>query len=243
MPNTIKNRPMEQIVSELVSLGLHPQGPTVIAFRDMLTRVDKTLTDLGEVQSKANVTGRQEKISDTLQNLSTSPTPALAGMFNSLGNVVDTSTDHLTDGTGSPIAGGKRGFQALDSNNRLSGSFRANPVNVSAVPISSTTLSNDGISTAISIAAFTAQFGDGTLSYNSGSVDPGSFGTWYIYFDDPFNGGAVTYQVSSTVQNQVAGNNRQLVGSITTVGGSAKTGGGNTGGTGGTRGGKGFVQQ
>jgi len=125
-------------MAELQAKGFDPLGPFATAVRDMLNRSDKTQTNLGEIQAKANVTGRQEQLSDTLQNLSTSATPALAGKFNSLGNVTDTSTDHLTDGTGSPIAGGKRGFVALDTNNRLTGSFRANAVNVAATPTGAT---------------------------------------------------------------------------------------------------------
>lgn len=238
MANNINPRPLDPIFEELVKIGLDPRGPTVRAFRDLLTRADKVLTDKGEVQSKANVTGRTEQIATTLQNVDAS------GNLSSLANVNTRTTDLLTDGTGSPLAGGKRGFVALDSNNRLAGSFRSNAVNIAGTPTSATGLSNDGISTAITVAATTQQFGDGSVSYNSGSVDPGVFGgPVYIFADDPtFAGGAVTYQFSSSPQNQTAANGRVLFGSITTVNGSAKTGGGNTGGTGGKAGGRGFVQ-
>lgn len=219
MPNTIKNRPLEPVIAELVSLGLNPQGPTVIAIRDMLTRVDKVLTDKGEVQSKANVTGRSEQLSTTLQNV------------NATGKL--TSTDAIAaDGTGSPLTGGKRGFVALDTNNRLANSFRANAVNLACVPTSATVLSNDGVSHSIVIASSTIQFGTSQVSYNAGSVDPGAFGTFYIYADDPtFAGGAVTYQSTTDPTVLVAADGRINFGKITTVGGSAKTGGGNTGGT------------
>jgi len=98
--------------------------------------------------------------------------------------------------------------------------------------------------TAITVAAQSQQFGDGSVSYNSGSVDPGGFGTFYIYADDPtFAGGAVTYQSSVTPVDQTANNGRVLFGKITTASGSAKTGGGNTGGTtSGGAGGRGFIQ-
>src|SRR6185312_813447 len=155
-------------------LGLDKAG--VQLFRDVFSRVDTTLNDDGSVKSTANVSGRTEPLSATLQNMEAT------GEFNSLANVVDTSTDHLTDGTGSPLTGGKRGFQALDVNNRLANSFRATPVNVSNTPTSSTTLSNDGVSTAIPIAAYISQFPPGTISYNSGSVDPGVFGSAFVYF-------------------------------------------------------------
>lgn len=235
--NTLKPRSWEGLISKVAQAAKLDKAE-IIQLRSALQRVDLTLNDDGSVKQQANVSGRTEPLSTTLQNVEST------GEFNSLANVADTSTDHLTDGTGTPLAGGKRGAIALDSNNRLTGSFRANAVNLASVPTSSTTLSNDGVSTAIPITAFTAQFGDGTVSYSSGSVDPGAFGgPYYIYADDPtFAGGAVTYQFSTTIQNQAAANGRVLVGSITTVSGSAKTGGGFSGGTGGSRGGRGFIQ-
>lgn len=235
--NTLKPVPRNDLLSKLQSkLGLDRNE--MLAFRELFHKNDVILNVDGSIKPQTNVSGRTEQIQTTLQNVDS------AGKLNSLANVNNTNTDFLTDGTGSPLTGGKRGAIALDSNNRLAGSFRANAVNLAAVPTSSTTLSNDGVSTAITISAFTAQYGDGTVSYNSGSVDPGVFGgPFYIYADDPtFAGGAVTYQFSSTIQNQAAANGRVLVGSITTVNGSAKTGGGFSGGTGGSRGGRGFIQ-
>ena len=221
----------------MIQAGFDPKGSFFRLIRDLATRADKTLTDKGEIQAKANVTGRTEPLSTTVVNITST------GKVNSLANVVNTNTDFLTDGTGSPITGGKRGFVALDTNNRLANSFRANPVNVSNTPTSSTTLSNDGVSTATTIAAYTAQFPPGSVSYNSGSVDLGSFGSQFIYFDDPtFTGGAVSYQFTTTASVQTAAEGRCIVGQITTVNGSAKTGGGSSGGTGGHGGGRGFIQ-
>lgn len=203
---------------------------------DTFRRSDKVLNDDGSVKAAANVSGRTEQLQTTLANVTA------AGKLNSLGNVVDTSTDHLTDGTGSPLTGGKRAANALDSNNRLANSFRATPVNVSNTPTASTNLSNDGISTAIPVTAYTSQFPPGAVSYNSGSVDPGTFGSSIVYFDDAtFAGGAVAFQFANTPQAQTAAEGRCIVGQITTVNGSAKTGGGNTGGTGGKTGGRGFI--
>lgn len=237
MSNTIKERPLDPIMAELQAMGAKPNGPLWEFFRYVVKATDKTITREGAIQSKANITGRSEQIATTLQNVDS------AGKLNSLANVNNTNTDLLTDGTGSPIAGGKRGFQALDTNNRLANSFRANPVNVSNAPTSSTTLSNDGVSTATTVAAYTNQFPPGTVAYNSGSVDLGSFGSQYIYFDDPtFAGGAVSYQFTTSVPVQTAAEGRTVVGQITTVGGSAKTGGGTSGGTGGKPGGRGFIQ-
>lgn len=224
--NPIENRPIEPILAELSAKGFDPVGPFAIAIRDLVTRADKTANNNGEIHSRANISNRTEPLSSTLQNVTS------AGAFNSLANVVDTNTDHLTDGTGSPLTGGKRGFQALDNNNRLANSFRENPVNVMAISTSAAALSNDGVSTAITVGASTVQYGAGQISYNAGSVDPGGFGTFFIYASDPtFSGGAVTYLSSQNVQDTAAGDGLIFFGKITTQSGSSKTGGGNSGGT------------
>lgn len=242
MANPKLPRPIEPIIAELVSAGFDPKGTMVRAMRDLLTRADKILTDKGEVQAVAPITGRTEGIATTVGNLDSAGVVLAAGADFSRA-YANKNTDNISDGTGSPLTGGKRGFNALDANNRLANSFRANPVNVSNTPTSSTTLSNDGISTAIPISAYTSQFPPGSISYNSGSVDPGVFGSAFIYFDDPtFTGGAVSYQFTASASVQTAAEGRSIVGQITTVGGSAKTGGGSSGGTGGKAGGRGFIQ-
>lgn len=134
----------------------------------------------------------------------------------------------------------------FNSNSQLAGTFHNNPVNVAFAPTTTTTLSNNGLSTVISIAAATNRFGPGVISYNSGSVDPGTFGTVWIFTDDPqFQGGAVIYQSTTTTPYaQVGGEGRLPVGKITTASGSAKTGGGFSGGTtgAGAGGGRGYIQ-
>lgn len=236
--NTKKERPLEPVFQELASKGFPTQGAFGILIRDVATRSDKTTDNNGQILPQANIAGRTEQLGTTVQNITAD------GNLNSLGSVDDTSTDHLTDGVGAPLAGGKRGFVALDTNNRLAGSFRANAVNIAGTPTAATGMSNDGISTVITIAAQTQQFGDGPITYNSGSFDPGGFNTeQFIFTSDPtFSGGAVVYQGTPTIQNQTAGNGNVNFGAITTVSGSAKTGGGNTGGTGGKPGGRGFNQ-
>jgi hypothetical protein len=237
--NPIRERPLELHIAEMVKVGFDPKGPFAKLIQDLATRSDKTQTNLGEIQAKANVTGRTEPLSTTVGNI----TPT--GQLNNFTNVAaGRTTDNLSDGVGSPLTGGKRGFVALDVNNRLASSTRANALNVSSTPTSATVLSNaGGGATVINIAASTAQFGTGTISYNSGSVDPGVTGTFFIFADDPtFAGGAVTYQFSATPPNQTASDGRVNFGKITTSA-AASTGGGNQGGTtpGGT-GGRGFVQ-
>lgn len=172
----------------------------------------------GTLHPLAPIGNRTEGVGTTVQNL------------NSAGQVA--STDAIIDGPGSPLTGGKRAAVALNSDNRLANSFRANAVNLANVPTSSTVLSNNGVSTAIPIASSTNQFGTAPVSYNSGTVDPGVFGSFYVYADDPqFTGGAVNYQFTTNPAVLVAADGRINFGKITTVGGSAKTGGGNTGGT------------
>jgi len=128
--------------------------------------------------------------------------------------------------------GGGRGFVALDANNRLANSFRMNALNTVYGVTAATVLSNDGVATVINIAASTMQFGAGQVSYNSGSVDPGAFGSYFVYADDPtFAGGAVTYQFTQDPNVLSAAEGRMLFGAIVTSLGSATTGGGNTGGT------------
>lgn len=218
MPNPIQPR-TAPVLKDFEALGIKPRSAAWYWLQDAIQRLDKTLTNKGEVQAQANITGRTDPLSTTTGNL------------DATGKL--SSTDAIAaDGTGSPLTGGKRGFVALDTNNRLANSFRNNPANVSNTPTSSTTLSNDGVSTSIPIAASTNQFPAGAVSYNSGSVDPGAFTTSYVYADDPtFAGGALTYTFSASPQNQTAAEGRIPFGKIITAGGAAKTGGGNTGGT------------
>lgn len=193
--------------------------PEITAITQLFARTDVSLNDLGEVRSTVPVQGRTEPLVTTVSQ------------HDSTGKLV--STDAIAaDGTGSPLTGGKRGFQALDTNNKLANSFHGTTVNLSNAPNSATTLSNDGVSHVVTIAAAVDTFAPGTVSDNGGSVDPGAFGTFTIYHDDPLpSGGPVIYQFTTNAPDQVAAEGRILDGIITTVGGSAKTGGGSTGGT------------
>jgi hypothetical protein len=254
MPNNRNPRPLDTALAELRALGL-TEG-TVRLLRDTFTRSDKILTDKGEIQSVAPVVGRTEGIGTTVGGLAatgdilaaTKVVGRMEGLGTTTGNLDATgklvSTDAIAaDGTGSPLTGGKRGFNALDSNNRLANSFRANPVNVSSVPTSSTTLSNDGVSTSVTIGASSQQFAAGLISYNSGSVDTGLFQKQYITASDPtFAGGAVSYNVGTTPQSQTDTEGEVPWGTITSALGVAGTGGGNTGGTKGSAGGRGYIQ-
>jgi hypothetical protein len=107
------------------------------------------------------------------------------------------------------------------------------PTNIGATVVGASPLSNDGASTTISVASFSVQYGFGTLSYNSGSIDPGSFGKYGVYFDDPlYSGGVVVFHADTSASILTATDTRVVVGYITTVNGVGHvgTGGGNGGG-------------
>jgi hypothetical protein len=117
---------------------------------------------------------------------------------------------------------------------RMQTSFEVTPINTSAAPTATATaLTQSGTTTTINVATKTFQYGDGQVVYSAGSVNPGAYGTYFVYADDPgFAGGAVTY-LASTLESDVYGaNGRIYFGKITTAGG-----GGGTGGTGGGAGG------
>lgn len=201
---------------------------------DLLVKTQNTLTLAQQLSDKVSIQGK---------------TAPLATIIGSLGNDgklqpdgVGFNTDAIPDGTGSPLAGGKRGFQALSPANRLADTFRNTAVNTSLTPTGATSLSNDGVSTAIHIAAGQNRFAPSAVSYGSGTVDPGVFGTFFVYADDPtFAGGAVTYQFTTVSADQTANEGRVPFGLITTTLATPQTGGGNTGGsTPGGGGGRGY---
>lgn len=218
----------QQLRGPLVDKDGNANYPFLQWLYDIDARLLNTMTRLGEIAAATKIQGRSEGVGTTVVNL----TPT--GKVN--------STDNVIDGTGSPLTGGKRGFVALDTNNRLADSFRSNPVNVSSVPLEASVLSNDGVSTVIPIAANNQQFGPGTKAYSPGSFDPGGFGTFVAWVDDPtFAGGAIPYQFSTNITDQTANDGRIPVGAITSAFGVAHTGGGNTGGdTPGGGGGRGY---
>lgn len=109
------------------------------------------------------------------------------------------------------------------------------PTSTSGTPTATSGLvTQSGTSTTLLIAANTMQYGDGQVTYNSGSVNPGSLGKWYVYADDPsYSGGAVTYVATASPSVCNAGNGRVTFGSIQSVGGGGAVSiGGGTGGGG-----------
>lgn len=190
-------------------------------FTDVFRRSDKILNDDGSVKAAANVSGRTEPLQATLTNITS------VGNLTSLAKVNNTNTDLLTDGTGSPLTGGKRGFNALDTNNRLAGSSKNNALNVSSFFTGGNPLTQSGTSTLILVAGSSRQFGDGVRSYNSGSVDPGVLGGWTVIGSDPtFAGGTIPYQATQTNNAISSADGNLNFGSITTAGGGGGSGAG-----------------
>jgi hypothetical protein len=114
------------------------------------------------------------------------------------------------------------------------------PINQSGTFTNPNMLSQSGTTTTILVAADTLQLpGNSTspgrqVNYSAGSVNPGSYGTWYVYANDPkLAGGAVTYQATSTWSSLFTAPGIIFFGTITTVSGGGGSGGG--GGTGGGR--------
>lgn len=104
-------------------------------------------------------------------------------------------------------------------------------VNQGSSYLGSSPLTQDGTSTKIDVAASVWHAGNENISYGAGSVDPGSYGLWYVFADDPARaGGNVIYQATSDVSVLVALDGRLYFGSITTASGGGGSGGGGGGG-------------
>jgi|GEM_PF-2060826 hypothetical protein len=116
---------------------------------------------------------------------------------------------------------------------RLAGAFKNNPISTSGTLTGNNPLSQSGTTTTILVAAFTVQFGDGQVSYNSGSVNPGSLGQWGVYCIDPnFTGGSVVFFATQSTHIKTSNNGIIFVGTITTSGGGGAVGSGGGAGSG-----------
>lgn len=112
--------------------------------------------------------------------------------------------------------------------------FDLTPVSTSGTIVGANPLSQSGTSTTINVASATVQFADGQVTYNSGSVNPGAYGKFYVYAKDAtYSGGAVTYITSTTYAPTFSDNGYVFFGIITTVAGGGATG--SNGGAGGGR--------
>ncbi len=120
---------------------------------------------------------------------------------------------------------------ALNSNSQLASSFNGVPANTTFGCLDTHTLTNTGSSPNIAIASNRNLYGPGTLTYNSGSVAPGTFGKIYVFANDPtFQGGAAPYTISLLNFN-FSGDGAMPIGAIATASSTSTSGGGFDGGT------------
>lgn len=124
------------------------------------------------------------------------------------------------------------GIQKIDSG--LIRTSTTDWINSAATTSSGTSpLSQSGVSTTINVAASSWKVGDQVISFLSGTVNPGSFGTWHVYcVDTNKRGGSVTYLFKSPANfSDLTGQNGIVYfGVITTSGGGGGTGAGGGGG-------------
>ena len=96
-----------------------------------------------------------------------------------------------------------------------------------------TSVSQSGTSTAIIVAASTFQFADGsTINLPAGSVDPGTYGTFFVYADGPSFTNGAKYVATTNQADLYTYHWRFVVGKITTTSGGGGSGGGTGGGGG-----------
>ena len=104
--------------------------------------------------------------------------------------------------------------------------------NTATTPSGGSPLTQQGTTTQISVAATLWKCGNQTINYNSGSVNPGSFGKFYVYADDPARAGcSVIFVATSNVSDITAADARVYFGVITTASGGGGTGSGGGGGS------------
>jgi hypothetical protein len=98
-------------------------------------------------------------------------------------------------------------------------------VNSAATYVGTNPISQVGVTTQIQMAARAWKVGDQTINYNLAFVDPGAFGDYYLYADDPQRtGGTITLQATTNAADLTANNARIWFGKITTSGGGGGTG-------------------
>lgn len=214
---------------------LTPDGLRMLS--DWNTRLTNGLDLLGQfigsLRDDVRIGNRPEGIGTTVSNITST------GQLNSLLNVVaDRTLDNISDTTSyqrttpTQATGATRAYSALNAQSQLAGSFHNNPVNVQSTYTGPNPITQAGTTKTINIGASTQQFGDGRVSYNSGSITPSLYGTYFIYADDPsYQGGSVIYVATLNAADLTAANGRVYFGVITTkaTGGGTGTGGGGGG--------------
>jgi hypothetical protein len=145
-------------------------------------------------------------------------------------NIVDNKGTNFQEKVGGP-----RAAVALTSRAQVASTKFDNQMGIaSSTSTGSNILNQSGTTTTINVSAFVLKAGDQSLSYSSGSVNPGAYGAYFVYFDDPFYaGGAVIYKATLDPAVLASALGRVEVGKITTSAGGGGSGGSNGGGGGG----------
>jgi hypothetical protein len=200
------------------------EGKPNYAFLRWLQKLDsktnKALTLLGELAYNTTVQNHTGSLGDGIKNLDPAGV-VLAPGVDFTRSYVSKVLDNIPDGAtyartlGTELTGGKL------------------PQVNSAVSDNSTTtiLSQSGTTSTVLVAAFTMQYGRGTVTYNSGSCTASSNNvTGYVYFVDPtYAGGSVTYIFTQSFADVLLAQGSVMVGKITLVPGGGGAGGGGGG--------------
>ncbi len=204
-------------------------------FQTVEAKTQRALDIAGEIAANAKIQGRTEGIGTTVGNIDSTGV-ALPDGIDFARSYVNKQLDSIPDGATfvrtvpNEKTGGGRAFSALDANARLADTTRGTMAIASYTPITQP-VTQHGTSTQIDIASSTQQFPTGVIAYSSGSVDPGGYGLYYIYADDPlFAGGAVAYQASLLNPDVTSSDGRAYFGKITTAPGGGGSGSGGGGG-------------
>ena len=184
-----------------------------------VTMFDNATTDITRANARRGNYGAI-KISP-----STSAASGIQGVSAAVANAISSAAGQ--NATIVQTTGATRAYYSLDTNYQVASQLNSRQAIASGALVSTTGLSQTGGSTVINVASNTAQIGSNTVIYNSGSVDPGVYGTYYVYADDPtFTGGAVTYVATTNQLDLLSSDDRVPFGKITTSGGGGGGGGG-----------------
>jgi hypothetical protein len=240
MSNPIKERPVDPIFAELAQIGVKPDGPLWEYFRTLVPSTDKTLTQKGEIQAKANVTGRAEQISLTLGNITA------IGQLNNADNIaadgVTFARVNATAVTANNVDLSKAGVvnktaaNIAETSNLKWRSMAHSTTQPSGLTI--TASDSGGGSAAATFSAFTQQV-PGLTSYPVAStffLGLANATTYYCYINDPnFDGSGHAISVTTTPDTIFSNSALSYVGTVTTPAGGAGPTTGKAGGTGGGR--------
>ena len=118
---------------------------------------------------------------------------------------------------------------ALNIRGVLEDSFRLNPVDAQYTVKSGLALSQVGVSTVISLSSGVMKYSAGELSIGASTVDPGGYGLYVCYIDNPlYQSATFALQASLNFYDAVAQKGRIYLGSLTTAGGGGGAGGGSS---------------